>query len=466
MNRSKILKKSEKFKQGIGLIISCFVFFSFSLALAGEPETRSLSPPKIWTAEEAVRFALHNSPESGIARQRIEAAKAAISLQKAALYPTLSINSEYSQTDNAMYSFGNILNQGAFSPTIDFNNPGRTDTLDAGVRFNYRLYDGGRDQAGVRAAKAQGEALQMELQVVHAGLAFEVVRAFNLIVQAQEMLKTREAMVRAINASVETALARYEEGVVLRADLLDLQVQLAGAKENLIQSRQGLELAQQIFLNLLGLTDQEVRIAPSTGREQQIPQNRDYEMRPELKSIYARIEGAREELRQATGGYFPVVNGYAGYDLEKGTITGGSGDSWQAGIKLQYDLFDGHRTAAEESRAAARLAEAEERRRKTELAIALEVKQAEIALREAEERLAVTERTVEQAAESARINRERFREGLILAADLLTVENRLTDAGVRRTIAQTNRRIAAAELRRALGLPQFDNFEGDSTFNK
>jgi outer membrane protein len=466
MNRTAILKKLKRVKQGIELIISCFVFFSFSLALAGAPETQSLSLPEVWTAEKAVRFAIHNNPDSKIGWQRIEAANAAISLQKAALYPTVSINSQYGQTDNAMYSFGNILNQGAFSPTIDFNNPGRTDSLNAGVRFDYRLYDGGRDQAGLRAARAQGEALQMELQVVHARLALEVVRAFYLITQAEEMIKSREAMVRAIDASLETAQARYEEGVVLRADLLDLQVQIAGARENLIRSRKGLELSEQIFLNLLGLPDQEVKIAPMTDREQQVPQNRGYEKRPELKSIDAMIEGAREQLRQATGGYSPVVNGYAGYDLEKGTITGGSGDSWQAGIRLQYDLFDGHRTAAEVSRATARIAEAEERRRKTELAIALEVKQAEIALREAEERLAVTEKTVEQAMESARINRERFREGLILAADLITVENRLTDAQVRRTFAQTSRRIAAAELRRALGLPQFDDFEGDSTANE
>ena len=168
------------------------------------------------------------------------------------------------------------------------------------------------------------------------------------------------------------------------------------------------------------------------------------------------MEGAREQVRQAEGGYLPSIDGYAGYDFEKGTITGGSGDFWQAGIKLQYNLFDGHRNDAEVARAKAGLAEIKEQRRKTALAISLEVRQAQIALREAEERLAVSEKTVEQAEESARINRDRFAEGLILASDLISVENRLTNAQVRRTVAQTSHRIAAAELRQALGLPQFD----------
>ena len=62
---------------------------------------------------------------------------------------------------------------------------------------------------------------------------------------------------------------------------------------------------------------------------------------------------------------------------------------------------------------------------------------------------------VEQAEESARLSRERFKEGVVLSSDLIDVENRLTDALVRRTGARTSRRIAVADLRRALGMHQF-----------
>ncbi|MEW6501029.1 MAG: TolC family protein, partial [Thermodesulfobacteriota bacterium] len=57
----------------------------------------------------------------------------------------------------------------------------------------------------------------------------------------------------------------------------------------------------------------------------------------------------------------------------------------------------------------------------------------------------------------ARINRLRFKEGVLLTADLLAVENRLTEAMVRRTVAEAAQRIAVADLRRALGLPQFED---------
>ncbi|HCC54989.1 MAG TPA: hypothetical protein DEQ20_08720, partial [Desulfobulbaceae bacterium] len=41
------------------------------------------------------------------------------------------------------------------------------------------------------------------------------------------------------------------------------------------------------------------------------------------------------------------------------------------------------------------------------------------------------------------------------SADLIGAENQLTDALVRRIAAETSQRIAIADLRRTLGLPQF-----------
>ena len=97
--------------------------------------------------------------------------------------------------------------------------------------------------------------------------------------------------------------------------------------------------------------------------------------------------------------------------------------------------------------------ELQQKRHKLELAIGLEVEQARLALQEAEERLQVTEKTIAQAKESAEINRARFAEGVVLPSDLIAVENRLTEAMTRRTMAKTSRQIAIADLRRANGLP-------------
>jgi len=424
-------------------------------SLAASPQSQT-PIPAAWSAHDAVRYALANNPDSKIGRQRLAAAQAAIDLGRSAQAPQITLSSQYSQTNAPMYSFGNILNQSEFSQSIDFNNPGRTDTLSGGVQLGYRLYDGGKSSSGVQAATAQATASEMELSSIHTRLAFEVVKAFHGISQAEGIVKTQQAAVEAGAASLAVAKARHEAGVLLLDSVLDLEVQQSRARENLIQAEHSLALAKKIFLTLLGIDSAPVDIIPEAGCDvQEMPSAASLEGRFELRNLDAMIDAAQARVRQASAGSSPSVDGFAGYTVEYGSITGGSGDAWQAGVKLQYPLFDGHRTSSEITRATAQLAELREQRRKMELAIGLEVEQARLALKETEERLKVSEKTVSQAQESADINRARFSEGVVLSSDLIAAENRLTEATIRRTAAQTARRTAIADLRRAMGLTQF-----------
>ena len=90
-----------------------------------------------------------------------------------------------------------------------------------------------------------------------------------------------------------------------------------------------------------------------------------------------------------------------------------------------------------------------------ELAFNLEMEQAALALQQEEERLKVTGKMVASAAESARLARLRFKEGVLLASELIDTENRLTEARLSHTLATAARKIAIADLRRAAGCGQF-----------
>ena len=109
--------------------------------------------PEIWTARQAIDFARQNSPDSQLAAQRMLQAEAMVQKAAVGFYPQLELFGNYSQTNNPMYSFGNILNQGEFSAGIDFNNPGRTDNLGLGAGVKYRFYNGGQDLAHRRPGR-------------------------------------------------------------------------------------------------------------------------------------------------------------------------------------------------------------------------------------------------------------------------------------------------------------------------
>lgn len=436
----------------------CLMLLSITASIPAALAAGDTPPlPARWTGREAVRYALAHNPDIGAAVERMRAADADLQLARAALYPQLGLNAEYNRTNNPMYSFGNILNQGMFNDTIDFNNPGTTDTLQGKATVHYRLYNGGHDQAAIDAADERGKMSRHDHEAVRNRLEGEVVRAFCTIAQSEEVLRARQSAVAAITASLAVARARCEQGSLLREEILNLEVQQANSQERRVQAQHGLDLARRAFLHLLGLSGAAVSIAPLSGPDQEIPVERDVGHRPELAGIAALVKAQEAHIRQAKAGSLPTADAFGSYQADKGTeLDAGSGNSWTAGIRLQYTLYNGQQTEAAVTRAEAQWRMAKEQQRKMEMDCNLQMERAVLALRQEEERLKVTGTMVTAAAESARLARLRFKEGVLLASELIDAENRLTDAQLSHTQATAARKTAIADLRWALGLRQFD----------
>lgn len=440
------------------------VVFSFLMAAGGVSPLFALETAPVavvseqqatWTARQAVQFALSHSPDSQVAIERIETARAMLNQARSSYYPQLGLTAEYAQTNNPMYSFGNILHQGQFESSLDFNNPGRTDDLNLRAALQYRLYNGGRDEAIIEAAEAGVAVSRMQQQAVSSQLAFEVIRTFHAISQSLELVEAHRESIKAIGASLVVARTRYKAGDLLKADLLNIEVQESMARENLILAEHNLELTRKAFLGLLGLHEGQVFIDTVQDNEQELPVDLSYTKRPELKAYEGQIEAAEAELRMARGGLYPTIDGLAHYQYDSGFVLGGSGDSWMGGVRVNYPLFTGGKTEAEIAQARSKLGRLAAEKNKLELAMELEIKQADLAYSQAEQRLLVINKMFEQAQESARLSRVRFKEGVILASDLMDVETRLTDARVRQAVARSAIRVAVADLRRATGASQF-----------
>jgi len=435
------------------LFLALALFATASHAQEPVDQPTNVHIPEVWTARQAVTFALAENPDSTIALKKIEEARAVVDIARSADFPQLNLAAEYGQTNNPMYAFGSILNQGAYNEGIDFNQPGTTDNLQLKAGVSYRLYDGGENRAAKMAAEADVEMAKADQLAVHQQLGFEVLRAFYTIIQTEQLVQVREGSLDAITASLQVGLARFEAGDLLRQDLLNLELQQSVASENLIRSRHHLQLARRGFANLLGLPAREVAVA--AGDTQELPDTLDYRNRHELLQLKSQEAFAMAEIERARSGQLPSLDTFADYQVNQGWVTEESGDSWMAGIRLQYSLFDGGNTASRITLAQLRLQKIQALRKKTELALNLDLEQAQLDYQQARERLAVTEKMVEVAQEAARLSRARFRQGVILASDLIDFELRLSDAQARQLAADTGVRTAVANLRRATGLSQF-----------
>lgn len=450
--------KYKNGRKGLGVSDICMVLvICLSCAVSFVPSAFAHKAlPNPWTGPDAVRFALKNNPDAQIALKRIVASAAAIDEANAAFYPQLGVQAGYSRTNNPMYSFGNILNQGVFTNSIDFNDPGETDDLQFMLQLTYRIYNGGRSRAGVAAATARKEAVMRQEEAVKRSLGFAVVKSFFNIVQARENVSARQAAVQAIEASIRVARARFEAGDMLKQEVLNLQVQHSLAGENLIRAQHGLALSKQGFLNVLGLTGNQVTIDLARTPLQSVPSKPGFTDRSEIKAMQFLIQARQAQIRQAKSGYYPTADAFGSYQADKGFEMGdGSGDSWMAGVRVNMNLFDGKQTQARVQQANIALDQTKDELRKMELAYGLEIRQAVLNLDQTNKRCRVTQKMVASARESARLFRERFKAGLVLSSELIDTENRLTEAQVRHAMANAEHRIAVANLRRACGLLQY-----------
>lgn len=409
-----------------------------------------------WTLDRALQVAEENSPDTRVAQARFAGAAALVEQAQAAWLPQVMLSGRYTQTNSPMMAFGSILNQRAFDFSLDFNHPGRIDNLNLTGTVAYNVYSGGRATAGRNAARAGVRAAEYDLQSARLSLGTGVVRAYLGIRKAREAVAAVEAGTKALEAAVANARLRFDAGQLLKADLLSLEVQLAQTRESLVAARHGAVLAERAFHFVLGLepSADPVEFAPEDPSLAKLaaPATGDFSRRPELLGLNERLQAAEAMAAAARGARRPTVNAFASYEYNQGWKLDRHADSWLTGVSVDVNVFDGGQTSGKVRQAEAEVTQVQEYLRQATLGIGFEVEQARLAHANARERLAVSASAVAQAGESAALSRARFEQGALLASDLISVESRLLEARMRRTLAEADELIALADLRRAVGL--------------
>lgn len=424
-----------------------------SLALAGARAGVGAS----YTLDGAVRRALADNPDARIATSRLAAAQAALLQAGAAFQPQVRIESSYVGTDRPVSVFGFALNQESFSPALNFNNVPAADNWNARGLLTVPLYAGGRNVAGREAARAGLAAAGHDAEAVRRLLAFDVARTFHLVGKTRSLIEAAEGAVKSFETNTALAEKRFAAGTALKVDLLDMQVRLAQAREDLVRTGNANALARRALGNLLGLDNETPVDIAATRTDSGTPSADDRQERPEIRAAMEQARAASAEIRRARSGWAPSVNAFASVDHDRGAEFDGAGSSYTVGVMFQWSLWDGNLTRGKVREAEATRAMADEQTRKLKLAIDLEIEQARLAVKDADERLKVTVKTIAAAAESAQLTRDRFDKGLALTSQLIDAETTLTAARIRRAEAEADRRIAVAALRHALGLAQVPN---------
>jgi len=309
----------------------------------------------------------------------------------------------------------------------------------------------------VRTATLGREAAIVTREVVGQNLAVAVTRAYGAVLAAEAATGAAGAAVDTATGDLELARNRRDAGAATDADVLQIDVHLAQAREQQIRSRAEVAVARARLNQVLGepldtvfaLDDAPEPVAMD-GTAVAALEAAAVAERPDLKLAGVQERLAAAGVAGARAAFLPRVSAQAGWEANGGTL-GARSSSWMVGAVARVNLFRGFADQA-------RLAEAREaqslrtiERERAETAARLEVREGAARLEAARAAETVGRAAVAQAREGHRILRDRYEGGLADVTALLRAAEAVQQAEARHAAARVEVMVAAATLKRAAG---------------
>jgi outer membrane protein len=178
--------------------------------------------------------------------------------------------------------------------------------------------------------------------------------------------------------------------------------------------------------------------------------------RDDFLSARSTLEAQARNVDVARAGHWPTLSlqGAYGERWAIGSVSGfgdRNSEVYRIGIAVDIPLFEGGRVEARIRDQRAKLASAQERLRKLDLQIRLDVETALLNVNSSWERIEAIKKAIEQAKESFRIERQKYDLGKGAIVDVLDAQSALLDSQTNYDRALADYNIALAQLRLAIG---------------
>jgi outer membrane protein TolC len=421
-------------------------------------QTPAESPvPARLSLDEALARAAAASHRLAELRAREAAAAAVLDQRKTADLPTLALQAGYQRT-NHVDEFGVLQPDRTFHIIY----PDVPDNWRARLDMQWPIYTGGRDNALERAADAERQASQKDIDSTRADLRLETTRAFWALVTATDAERVVRESVTRIEAQLRDVRARFDTGFLPPNDVLTVETRLSRERSLLIEAQNQRNSTRAELARLIGAPI-DAELEPDAALEQPdatVPPVANAAAaraeRADRQALSLRAEAANARIDAARAGFKPSLAVVGGYDYARPNpkIFPREDEwkpAWDIGVNVNWSLWNGGRTAAEVAEARSQAIAAQEQLAEFDTVIGLEVRQRQLDLDSARAQVPPALDGVKSAAEARRVVQERFAAGVATNTDLLDAQQDQLEAELQRTRTLANVRLAEARLARALG---------------
>jgi outer membrane protein len=438
-----------------------FLLFVFPFS-AGAADDQNEPVPEPLSLTEAIHIAVEQNPEIKAARFQVDAVKSNAIKAQSGFYPQLNFAQSFNRTTNPMWAFGTKLNQAAitqgdFDPSR-LNDPDPINNFTSNFSVSWSVFEGGRTKLGWEQAKQHLSVASLALERTRQNVISQTAKAYVGLVLAQKNIMVTKQALETSNANLNMIRSRYNNGFVVKSDLLRANVHIADLEQQLLLSESRFKINEAMLNASMGsgeasplnpVTPLSIGSEISETIENWI--NTALSKRPEMENLHLEEEIAKKEVEKSRAGHYPDINLVGNYEINSEDFSD-SADNYTIGAVMRVNIFSGNRITEETKAAKYLLSRVQEMQKSIELGIKVQVREAFLNAKSARKRIDVAKTAVDQAEEGLRIVKNRYNNGLLTIVGLLDAELARQQAHTNYFKALHDYKVARIELKLAAGI--------------
>lgn len=422
---------------------------------------------QVITLDQAIELGRRNNRDLEAARLTLERTQFALQEANASQFPTAGVVLDFSRTESASASISNAANvDPTLAPLLNRNQV--STSFNGALQLSYDLYTSGVRPATIRAAEKQVRFQELQVETISEQLRLDITLAYYNLQQTDAQTRISEAAVLNAAQILRDTQLQEQAGLGTRFDVLQTQVTLANANQDLTTARSQQRIARRQIVRILSLAqDVDVSAVDTINEagtwELSLEQTIVLALknRAELEQQLVQRDISDQRRRIALGSVRPQASLTATYNI-LGIVDDGAGPSQglALGARLQWNFFDGGAARARARQETTNIAIAETTFATQRNQVRFDVEQAFSQLNANRENIQTAAFAQQAAEESLRLARLRFGAGVGTNTDVINQLTALTRAQVNRLQAVLDYNRALANLQRAVSnLPDSNLFD-------
>ncbi|MDD2278352.1 MAG: TolC family protein [Bacteroidales bacterium] len=330
-----------------------------------------------------------------------------------------------------------------------------------GISLTQPIYTGGKIREAYRISQFGNQIAKANLTKEQDEVLYTTEENYWRIVALKEKVEMVESYMSLLEKLSFDLDNLYQEGIILKNDILRVRVKHNEAKLNLQKVQNGLTLSHMALCQITGLPlNTDLILTDSLSNSITILPEMAYGdtalvFRPELDALSQTVGIAQSAVKIAQSRYLPNIGLTASYMLlnpnpYKGFDNSFGGD-WSVGVAMNIPIFHwndkAHTLRAarhEQSAAELKLNEARE-------LILLQVQKAVFTANESTKKVALSKENLKIAEENLRIATDAFAEGMVKTTDVLEAQALWFDAYSSLIDGQMENQLSVVNLKKVMG---------------